>query len=72
VAQYFQFTNLGSRDREAVFRLANDTAVSGFGSHQVLYARFFFGPPGILAARFYDLYDKDPLTERVERLLDES
>ena len=34
VEQYFQVANLDSRDRVALFRLAHDVAVSGFGSRQ--------------------------------------
>ena len=45
VEQYFQVANLDARDRVALFRLAHDVAVSGFGSRQALYERFFFGPP---------------------------
>ncbi len=69
VEQYFQLTNLGSRDRVALFRLAHDLAVSGFGNRQVLYERFFFGPQNVLAAVYYDLYDKDGMMDRVTALL---
>ena len=34
ISQYFQTINLESRDRIALFRLAHDVAVSGFGSRQ--------------------------------------
>ncbi len=69
VEQYFQLTNLESRDRVGLYRLAHDVAVSGFGNRQALYERFFFGPPGLMASAYYDIYAKDPLTERVESLL---
>ncbi len=69
VAQYFQLTNLESRDRVALYRLAHDVAISGFGTRQALYERFFFGPPALMASAYYDLYDKDPLTGRVDNLL---
>ncbi|MEM1299785.1 MAG: 4-hydroxyphenylacetate 3-monooxygenase, oxygenase component [Pseudomonadota bacterium] len=69
VERYFQVAHRGSRDRVALFRLAHDVAISGFGSRQCLYERFFFGPQHLLAAQFYDLYPKEPLVDRVEDLL---
>ncbi|MGY8796153.1 MAG: 4-hydroxyphenylacetate 3-hydroxylase C-terminal domain-containing protein [Woeseiales bacterium] len=44
-------------------------AVSGFGSRQVLYERFFFGPQNVMASIYYDLYNKDEMIARVETLL---
>lgn len=70
VAKYFQTVNLDSEDRIALFRLAHDVAVSGFGNRQVLYERFFFGPQNIMASIYYDLYNKDDMIARVEELLD--
>ena len=69
VERYFQTVNLSSRDRIALFRLAHDLAVSGFGGRQTLYERFFFGPPQVMAGIYYDLYDKDELLARVDALL---
>jgi 4-hydroxyphenylacetate 3-monooxygenase len=69
VAQYFQTANLDSKDRIALFRLAHDVAVSGFGNRQVLYERFFFGPQNVMASVYYDLYDKDAMIARVDELL---
>jgi 4-hydroxyphenylacetate 3-monooxygenase len=69
VDRYFQTMNLASRDRIALFRLAHDVAVSGFGSRQVLYERFFFGPQNVMASIYFDLYDKDEMIGRVEELL---
>ena len=69
VERYFQLTNLNSRDRVALFRLAHDLAISGFGNRQVLYERFFFGPQNVLAAIYYDLYDKDSMMDRVTEFL---
>jgi 4-hydroxyphenylacetate 3-monooxygenase len=70
VERYFQLTNLESRDRVALFRLAHDVAVSGFGNRQVLYERFFFGPQNVMASIYYDLYDKDEMIDRVTALLE--
>ncbi|NOX50216.1 MAG: hypothetical protein GXP16_06720 [Gammaproteobacteria bacterium] len=69
IEQYFQLTNLSSRDRVALFRLAHDVSVSGFGSRQVLYERFYFGPPNIMASIYYDLYDRDEMMGRVDNVL---
>ena len=69
VARYFQLANLESRDRVALFRLAHDVCVSGFGSRQALYERFFFGPPALMHSLYYDLYDKEPLIGRVNDLI---
>jgi 4-hydroxyphenylacetate 3-monooxygenase len=70
--KYFALVNLESRDRVALFRLAHDVAVSGFGSRQVLYERFFFGPPALMASAYFRLYDKEPFIERVRELLSRS
>jgi len=69
VEQYFQVENLSSRDRVALFRLAHDVAISGFGSRQCLYERFFFGPQEIMAAGYFDLYNRDEMMDRVTELL---
>ena len=69
VAQYFQTVNLKSEDRIALFRMAHDVSVSGFGNRQVLYERFFFGPQNVMASIYYDLYNKDDMIARVEELL---
>jgi len=71
VEKYFQLANLESRDRVALYRLAHDVAVSGFGNRQALYERFFFGPQALMASAFYDMYDKDPLKARIDDLLAE-
>ncbi|MEM7324191.1 MAG: 4-hydroxyphenylacetate 3-monooxygenase, oxygenase component [Actinomycetota bacterium] len=71
VETYFQLANLESRDRVALYRLAHDVAVSGFGSRQTLYERFFFGPPALMASAYYDLYDTDRVVGRVDKLLSE-
>ena len=69
VGRYFELTNLGAKDRVALFRLAHDVAISGFGNRQVLYERFFFGPQNVMASIYYDLYDKDEMMDRVTALL---
>jgi len=69
VAQYFQLTNLESTDRIALYRLAHDVAISGFGNRQALYERFFFGPPALMASAYFDLYNAEPMTTRIDSLL---
>jgi 4-hydroxyphenylacetate 3-monooxygenase len=69
VEKYLALVNLQSRDRVALFRLAHDVAVSGFGGRQELYERFFFGPQNLMAATYYKLYDKDQYIDRVRELL---
>jgi len=70
VEQYFQVANLDAKDRVALFRLAHDAAVSGFAGRQCLYERFFFGPPAIMAAGYFDIYPKDEMIAKVETMLD--
>lgn len=72
VERYFHLANLNSRDRIALFRLAQDVAVSGFGARQMLYERFFFGPPDKMASAYFKIYDKEPLMERVKTMLGRS
>lgn len=69
VEKYFALVNLGSRDRVALFRLAHEVAIAGFGARQVLYERFFFGPQSLMAAAYYRLYDKERYVARVRELL---
>ena len=55
VSQYFQLAHLGIHDPIALFRLANEVAVSGFGGRQELYERFFW------TAKHYGLSVFQPL-----------
>jgi 4-hydroxyphenylacetate 3-monooxygenase len=69
VERYFGLINLESRDRVALFRLAHDVAVSGFGSRQAHYERFFYGPQHLMASAYFELYDMDEYMDRVRELL---
>lgn len=69
IGQYFQTVNLESKDRIALFRLAHDVSVSGFGSRQTLYERFFFGPQNVMASIYFDLYNKNEMMDRVTEIL---
>jgi 4-hydroxyphenylacetate 3-monooxygenase len=69
IERYLVVTNLGAQDRVKLFRLAWDIACSAFGGRQVLYERFFFGDPVRMASALYNVYDKEPLMERVRQFL---
>ena len=45
IKKYYQAARVDAFERIPLFRLAWDTAISAFGSRQVLYERFFFGDP---------------------------
>lgn len=69
--RYYQAKNTTAIERTRLFRLAWDTAVSAFGSRQVLYERFFFGDPIRMASALYFSYDKEPARRQVKALLDQ-
>lgn len=69
IERYLVVANLNARDRVKLFRLAWDIACSAFGGRQVLYERFFFGDPVRMASALYQIYDKEPLMERVRQFL---
>jgi 4-hydroxyphenylacetate 3-monooxygenase len=71
IERFFTAARAGSRERIALFRLAWDTAVSSFGSRQVLYERFFFGDPVRMAGALYNTYDKQPYMDRVRQFIRE-
>ncbi|MEM9603204.1 MAG: 4-hydroxyphenylacetate 3-monooxygenase, oxygenase component [Pseudomonadota bacterium] len=70
VETYFQVANLDARERVSLYRLAHDAAVSGFGSRQTLYERFFFGPPHLMHAAYFDLYPREEMIARVDAMLE--
>jgi catechol 2,3-dioxygenase-like lactoylglutathione lyase family enzyme len=55
--------------RGRLFHLAWDVACRSFGARQVLYERFFFGDPVRMMSALYNVYDKEPLMERVRAFL---
>lgn len=71
IERYFTAARADARDRIALFRLAWDTAVSSFGSRQVLYERFFFGDPVRMAGALFNTYDREPYMERVRAFIQE-
>ena len=70
IERYLVCANLDSRDRLKLFRLAWDIACSSFGGRQELYERFFFGDPVRMASALYNVYDKQPLIDRVHEFLE--
>jgi 4-hydroxyphenylacetate 3-monooxygenase len=70
IDRYYQAAAASGRDRIRLFRLAWDTACSSFGSRQVLYERFFFGDPVRNMSALYNVYDKQPLMDRVQSFLE--
>ncbi|HUA17882.1 MAG TPA: 4-hydroxyphenylacetate 3-monooxygenase, oxygenase component [Bryobacteraceae bacterium] len=69
IARYFQAARAEAHDRIPLFRLAWDTAVSAFGSRQVLYERFFFGDPVRMAGALVASHDRSAYMDRVRHFL---
>jgi 4-hydroxyphenylacetate 3-monooxygenase len=69
IARYFQAARADASERIPLFRLAWDTAVSAFGSRQVLYERFFFGDPVRMAGALFENHDRRPYMDMVREFL---
>ncbi|MFQ5612679.1 MAG: 4-hydroxyphenylacetate 3-monooxygenase, oxygenase component [Anaerolineae bacterium] len=72
IEKYYQSARLGAFERIPLFRLAWDTAVSAFGSRQVLYERYFFGDPVRMASRVFEGHDRSEYMDRVRAFLERS
>jgi 4-hydroxyphenylacetate 3-monooxygenase len=72
IQHYYQAARLDALERIPLFRLAWDTAVSAFGSRQVLYERFFFGDPVRMAGALFHNHDRTPYMEMVRDFLKRS
>jgi 4-hydroxyphenylacetate 3-monooxygenase len=74
IKRFFQAARADAHERIPLFRLAWDTAVSAFGSRQVLYERFFFGDPVRMAGALVTNHGAEmaPLMERVREFLKQS
>jgi len=70
IERYFQAARAEAHDRIPLFRLAWDTAVSAFGSRQVLYERFFFGDPVRMAGALVGSHDRAAFMDRVRAFLE--
>lgn len=66
---YYQGARLQAQDRIPLYRLAWDTAVSSFGSRQVLYERYFFGDPVQMAGMVFRTKDRSASMEKVRAFL---
>jgi 4-hydroxyphenylacetate 3-monooxygenase len=66
---YFQGVTLDGKERVRLFRLAWDIACSSFGGRQVLYERYFAGDVYRNPANHYNLHDKQPYRDMVEKFL---
>lgn len=69
IQKYYQAARVEALERIPLFRLAWDTAVSAFGSRQVLYERFFFGDPVRMAGAVFYSHDRKPYMEMVREFL---
>lgn len=71
IKQYLDTDTASAEERIRLFHLAWDTCCSAFGSRQVLYERYFGGDALRNAVMLYNLYDKEPMTERVRVFLEQ-
>ena len=69
VKRYFQAARLDALDRIPLFRLAWDTAISAFGTRQVLYERYFFGDPVRMAGALVNSHDRTIYMDKVRQFL---
>src|SRR6202012_3239207 len=69
IEQYLATDNKTAAERVKLFRLAMDVAVSGFGSRQVLYERFFASDPLTRARAMAAIYPKEQAMGRVREFL---
>jgi 4-hydroxyphenylacetate 3-monooxygenase len=69
---YLDTDSASAVDRIKLFRLAWDTCCSAFASRQVLYERYFGGNVLQNSLILYNLFDKEPMTDWVQRFLEEA
>jgi len=69
IRNYYQAARADAHERIPLFRLAWDTALSAFGSRQVLYERFFFGDPVRMAGALTANHDRTAYMDRVREFL---
>lgn len=72
IKRYYQAARLDAKERIPLFRLAWDTALSAFGTRQVLYERYFFGDPVRMAGALFFSHDRTPYMEKVRDFLKRS
>jgi 4-hydroxyphenylacetate 3-monooxygenase len=71
IQHYYQSARQTALERIPLFRLAWDTAISAFGTRQVLYERFFFGDPVRMAGALFRSHDRTEYMDRVREFLKE-
>ena len=71
ISEYYQSARQEAKERIALYRLAWDTALSAFGSRQVLYERFFFGDPVRLATSTFNTHDRTEYMDRVRAFIEQ-
>ena len=69
VKRYYGAARVEAHDRIPLFRLAWDTALSAFGTRQMMYERFFFGDPVRMAGAVFNSHDRTPYMDRVRAFL---
>jgi 4-hydroxyphenylacetate 3-monooxygenase len=69
IQKYYQSARLDALERIPLYRLAWDTAVSAFGTRQVLYERFFFGDPVRMAGALFRNHDRTEYMDKVRDFL---
>ncbi len=69
IQKYYQSARLDALERIPLFRLAWDTALSAFGTRQVLYERFFFGDPVRMAGALFQNHDRTGYMDKVRHFL---
>lgn len=69
IEKYYQSARLDALERIPLFRLAWDTAMSAFGTREVLYERFFFGDPVRMAGALFRSHDRTEYMDKVREFL---
>lgn len=69
IQRYYQSARQDAIERIPLFRLAWDTAISAFGTRQVLYERFFFGDPVRMAGAVFRSHDRTEYMDRIREFL---
>ncbi|MRH45150.1 4-hydroxyphenylacetate 3-monooxygenase, oxygenase component [Aquibacillus halophilus] len=67
--RYLQSATLNAKDRVKLFRLAWDLTMSGFGTRQTQYERYFFGDPVRLSSELYFGYNKKDCVDWVHEFI---
>lgn len=70
IKRFYQAARADAHERIPIFRLAWDTALSAFGSRQVLYERYFFGDPVRMAGALLQSHDCTPYMDRIRQFLE--